>query len=105
MESLIALIALTSMEIVLGIDNIVFIVLLSDRLPEEQQTRARRLGLVVALMTRILLLFSLKWILGLDEPFFYLTSLGIPESWLHDSVNGISVARSNFVRWRALSGV
>jgi len=66
----IALATLTFLEIVLGVDNIIFISILSGRLPLEQQARARRLGLLGALLTRILLLFSLAWIIRLREPWF-----------------------------------
>ncbi|MFG0333385.1 MAG: TerC family protein [Maioricimonas sp. JB049] len=81
MDWLFPLIALTAMEIVLGIDNIVFIAILASRLPEHQQARARTIGLAAALVTRILLLLSLKWILGLTEPLFYLSDFGIPAEW------------------------
>ena len=66
----IALATLTFLEIVLGVDNIIFISILSGKLPEEQQPRARRLGLLGALITRILLLFSLAWIIRLTVPWF-----------------------------------
>ncbi len=75
MDILVPLVALTAMEIVLGIDNIVFIAILVGRLPESQQAKARFLGLGLALGARILLLFSLSWILGLDQPLFELTPL------------------------------
>jgi predicted tellurium resistance membrane protein TerC len=71
-ENGIALLTLTVLEIVLGIDNIVFISILADRLPHEQQPRARQLGLGLAMLTRILLLFSLSWIIKLEEPLFQL---------------------------------
>jgi predicted tellurium resistance membrane protein TerC len=61
---------LTVLEIVLGIDNIVFISILADRLPAEQQGRARLIGLGLAMLTRILLLLSLSWIIGLTAPLF-----------------------------------
>jgi predicted tellurium resistance membrane protein TerC len=61
---------LTVLEIVLGIDNIVFISILADRLPAAQQPRARLLGLGLAMVTRILLLLSLSWIIGLTAPLF-----------------------------------
>ena len=66
----IALVTLTSLEIVLGIDNIVFISILSGKLPEEQQARARTLGLALAMVMRILLLFAISWVIGLTEPLF-----------------------------------
>ena len=63
-----ALQTLTVLEIVLGIDNIVFISILTDRLPESQRDRARIIGLGAAMIMRILLLFSIKWIMGLTDP-------------------------------------
>jgi predicted tellurium resistance membrane protein TerC len=66
----IALATLTFLEIVLGVDNIIFISILSGKLPEEQQPRARRLGLLGAMATRVLLLLSLAWIIRLTEPWF-----------------------------------
>ena len=65
----ISLITLTLLEVVLGIDNIIFISILSGKLPLEQQARARRLGLGLALLTRVLLLLSLTWVIKLDKPF------------------------------------
>ncbi len=67
----IALLTLTVLEIVLGIDNIIFIALLASRLPESQRERARRLGLGVALVSRILLLLSIAWVMRLTEPWFH----------------------------------
>jgi len=81
MDWIIALIALTSMEIVLGIDNVVFIAILVGKLPEHQRKKARTIGLGLALILRIILLLSIKWIMGLTEPVIDLTSLGAPESW------------------------
>ncbi|QDT55745.1 Integral membrane protein TerC family protein [Caulifigura coniformis] len=78
MDVLVPLVTLTAMEIVLGIDNIVFIAILASRLPVQQQARARNIGLMAAMGTRILLLFSITWVLKLDKPFVYLTDLGIP---------------------------
>lgn len=65
-----ALITLTALEIVLGIDNIIFITILAGRLPESQQARGRQVGLLLAMITRIALLFSLTWIMRLTEPLF-----------------------------------
>ena len=70
MEWLVALITLTVLEIVLGIDNIIFISILAGKLPANQQGRARSLGLVAAMVTRILLLFSLAWLTRLTAPLF-----------------------------------
>ena len=66
----IAFLTLAALEIVLGIDNIVFIAILSNRLPPEQQSRARRVGLILAMGTRILLLLSISWVMRLTTPLF-----------------------------------
>jgi predicted tellurium resistance membrane protein TerC len=70
LDGLVALITLSAMEIVLGIDNIVFIAILTGRLPPARQRGAQRLGLALALGTRIALLFALSWMLGLTAPLF-----------------------------------
>ena len=69
-QSWIALLTLTALEIVLGIDNIVFISILAGKLPHDQQSRASRMGLAMAMITRILLLLSLTWIMSLTAPWF-----------------------------------
>ncbi len=69
-QAWIALATLTSLELVLGVDNIIFISILAGKLPQEQRGRARTLGLLGAMGTRILLLFSLAWVIGLTEPLF-----------------------------------
>ncbi|MFP3854811.1 MAG: TerC family protein [Anaerolineales bacterium] len=76
-DNLIALLTLTALEIVLGIDNIVFISILASKLPESQQDRARIIGLLVALVARILLLFSIAWVIGLTRPLFEVFNHGI----------------------------
>ncbi len=73
----IALATLTALEIVLGVDNIIFISILSGKLPPAQQPRARRLGLLGALVTRVLLLFSLAWIVRLTTPLFTILEVEI----------------------------
>src|SRR5215471_5643907 len=75
-ETLIALATLTFLEIVLGVDNIIFISILSSRLPSSRQVSARRLGLLLAMGTRILLLFSLSWVVRLTAPLITL--------WAHE---------------------
>jgi predicted tellurium resistance membrane protein TerC len=65
-----ALITLTSIEIVLGIDNIIFIAILAERLPDHQQAKGRTIGLILAMLTRIALLFSLSLIMRLTAPWF-----------------------------------
>jgi predicted tellurium resistance membrane protein TerC len=71
-EVLVSLLTLTLMEVVLGIDNIVFISILTSRLPREQEAKARNLGLALALLLRLGLLFSIRWIMGLTAPLFSL---------------------------------
>ena len=66
----IGFLTLTVLEIVLGIDNVVFISILAGKLPAHQQDKARRLGLTLALVTRILLLLGISWIVGLTKPLF-----------------------------------
>src|SRR5687768_2216528 len=68
-EGIISLVTLTFLEIVLGIDNIVFISITADRLPPKDQKKARTLGILLALIVRIGLLFTVSWIIGLKEPF------------------------------------
>ena len=70
----IALLTLTALEIVLGIDNVIFISILAGKLPEHQRDNARRIGLLLALVTRILLLFSLSFIIRLTAPLFTIAS-------------------------------
>ncbi|MBI2219380.1 MAG: TerC family protein [Candidatus Rokubacteria bacterium] len=69
-DALIALVTLSALEIVLGIDNLVFITILTGRLPRDRQAGARRTGLVLALGMRIALLFAISWIMGLTRPLF-----------------------------------
>ena len=73
----IGLLTLTALEIVLGIDNIIFISILASKLPREQQPKARRLGLMGAFVTRLLLLFSIAWIVKLTTPLFSVFGHGI----------------------------
>ncbi|MBC7745589.1 MAG: TerC family protein [Flavobacterium sp.] len=69
-EIWISLITLTVLEIVLGIDNIIFISIMASKLPKDQQKKARQVGLALAMITRILLLLSLTWIMTLTKPLF-----------------------------------
>ena len=74
-----SLLTLTALEIVLGIDNLIFLSIVSGRLPKHQQRSARQIGLAMALLGRVALLFSLTWMIGLTEPVFAL--LGFDVSW------------------------
>ena len=69
-QAWVAFLTLLALEIVLGIDNIIFISILAGKLPAEQQARARYIGLGLALILRVILLFSLSWVIGLTSPFF-----------------------------------
>lgn len=71
-EAWIALVTLVALEIVLGIDNIIFISILVSRLPEHNRNKARQFGLILAMLTRLLLLFCIVWVMGLTEPWFSL---------------------------------
>src|SRR5687767_7329753 len=66
----IAFVTLVALELVLGIDNVVFISILAEKLPGDQARKARLVGLSLAMVTRILLLFSITWIIGLTAPLF-----------------------------------
>jgi predicted tellurium resistance membrane protein TerC len=76
-ELIIALVTLTILEVVLGVDNVIFISILSAKLPKDQQRRARRVGLLAAMIMRIGLLWSIVWISRLTEPLFEILSRAI----------------------------
>jgi predicted tellurium resistance membrane protein TerC len=76
-EGLLALVTLTFLEVILGVDNVIFISILSGKLPHDQQPRARRIGLLAAMLMRILLLLSIAWIIRLTAPFFTVFGRGI----------------------------
>ena len=75
--SLVSLLTLTALEIVLGIDNVIFIAILTGRLPEGRQPRARKLGISLAVITRVLLLLSLSFLMGLTRPLFTLLGAAV----------------------------
>src|SRR6266508_946918 len=76
-ETWIAFLTLVALELILGVDNVIFISILAGKLPQEQQGRARRTGIMMAVVTRVLLLISLRWIIGLEEPLFTVFSLDV----------------------------
>ena len=90
-----SLITLMALEIVLGIDNLVFISILAGRLPEHQQSKARKVGLALALITRLMLLATLAWIVGLTAPFVTIGTFGL--SWR----DVILIAGGLFLLWKA----
>lgn len=95
-----ALLILTAMEIVLGIDNIVFISILTGRLPKEKQLKGRRLGLIVALVSRIVLLAAIGWVVTLKEELFAMpVPWGDPISWSGKDL--ILFGGGLFLLWKA----
>ncbi len=76
-ETWVALLTLTALEIVLGIDNIIFISILAGKLPDDQQKRGRQIGLIMAMVMRVLLLFSLAWLTRLTNPIFHVFEHGV----------------------------
>ncbi len=81
MDWIIALIALTVMEIVLGIDNLVLLAIVTGKLPVEQRPLARRIGLLLAMFMRIGLLCAIVFIMKMEKPIFHLTDVGFPTTW------------------------
>lgn len=97
----ISLFTLTALEIVLGIDNVIFISILAGKLPVEEQAKARKLGLSLALITRILLLMSLTWIMGLTKPLFTLPIM-------HQAISGrdlVLLIGGLFLIWKSVKEV
>ena len=90
---------LTILEIVLGIDNVIFISIVANRLPEHQRRLGRTVGLLGALVLRILLLFSIAWIVSLTQPIF--TAFGQEFSWR----DLILLAGGLFLLWKASSEI
>ena len=76
-----ALLTLIALEVVLGVDNLIFIAILSNKLPEHQQQRARRIGLALALIMRIGLLMLIGWLVTLQAPLFDLGLVGAPNEY------------------------
>ena len=82
-DAWVALLTLTFLEIVLGIDNIVFISIAANRLPPKQQRKATNLGLVLAMVQRIILLFAVTWLVSLKKPFYY-----VDTDWFSSGISG-----------------
>src|SRR5687768_2049392 len=98
-EAALALVTLTALEIVLGIDNIIFISILAGKLPAEQQKRARTLGLALAMGMRVLLLISLAWIMRLTAPLFEIFNQEISGRDLILGIGGL------FLMWKAVKEI
>ena len=97
-EAWVALITLVMLELVLGVDNVIFISILAGKLPVEQRDRARTTGIAMAVITRILLLLSLSWIISLEEPLFNLPLLNVGISG-HDL---ILLGGGLFLLWKSV---
>lgn len=82
-DAWVALVTLTFLEIVLGIDNIIFISIIANKLPRKLQAKATNLGLLLAMVQRIVLLFAVSFLIGLKNPFFYIES-----SWVYMGISG-----------------
>ena len=100
-----ALLTLSFLEIVLGIDNIVFLSIMSSKLPEDQQPKARRLGLFIAMLFRILLLFGISLLMKLTTPLFH---IGNELSWISGAISGQSLiifAGGLFLLYKSVSEI
>jgi predicted tellurium resistance membrane protein TerC len=97
-DAWVALVTLVILELVLGVDNVIFISILAGKLPEADRDRARMTGIAMAVITRILLLLSLSWIISLEEPLFNLPILNIGISG-HDL---ILLAGGLFLLWKSV---
>jgi predicted tellurium resistance membrane protein TerC len=98
-EAWVALLILTVLEVVLGIDNIVFLSIMSGRLPPEQRARGRRLGLLLAMGMRVLLLFSISWVANLKDELFTAFGRGFSGRDL------IMLAGGLFLMWKSVTEI
>ena len=103
-EAWTALAALSAMEIVLGVDNIVFISILTSKLPKEKQPQARRIGLALALIARLALLFCIKWIMGL-KTVFATVSIPFLGPWEISGKGLILLGGGLFLLWKATTEI
>ena len=95
-ETWIAFLTLVALELVLGVDNVIFISILAGKLPQNQQASARRTGIMLAVVTRVLLLLSISWIIGLTEPFFSIFEFDISGRDL------VLIAGGLFLLWKSV---
>lgn len=93
-EGLVALLTLTALEIVLGIDNVVFIAVLCGKLPPDQRIKASRLGIGLAVVTRVALLLTITWLIGLDQ--YKIFKLPLPPFLAHKEADGVVAAFHEF---------
>jgi len=102
-DALVALFTLTFLEIVLGIDNIIFISLASSKLPKEHQKKATNIGLFMAMIIRIILLFGISWLVAMEAPFWHINT-----SWLKAGISGqglILIAGGIFLIYKSTSEI
>lgn len=105
-QAWIAFFTLVVLELVLGVDNVIFISILSGKLPKGQQARARTLGISLAIITRIMLLFSLSWIMGLTKPLFSVLGYDITGRDLILIIGGLFlIAKSTHEIHQKLEGI
>ena len=107
-----ALLTLIALEVVLGVDNLIFIAILSNKLPEHQQQRARRIGLALALIMRIGLLMLIGWLVTLQAPLFDLGLVGAPNEYGKPSFETafswrdlILIAGGAFLVWKSTTEI
>jgi predicted tellurium resistance membrane protein TerC len=91
-DNAVALLTLTALEIVLGIDNVIFLAILVSKLPETQQARARSIGLGLAMLMRILLLLAIGWVMGLTQDLF-----SLPRFWTTDPSDRLAVSGRDLI--------
>ena len=101
--ALISLVSLTFMEVILGIDNIVFITIVAGKLHKNQQARAINLGLILALVFRVALLFAITWIIGMTEPVFSITWIPFVDSFAPTWRELILLAGGLFLLYKSVS--
>jgi predicted tellurium resistance membrane protein TerC len=106
-EAWLALVTLVVMEVVLGIDNLVFVAILSNKLPEHQRTRARRIGISLALVMRLALLSTIAWLVGLTAPIIDLGLTGPDHSFetAFSARDLILIAGGLFLVWKATNEI
>jgi predicted tellurium resistance membrane protein TerC len=98
-ETWIAFLTLVALELVLGVDNVIFISILAGKLPQDQQKRARTTGIMLAVITRVLLLLSLSWIISLTEPLFNIFGFDISGRDL------VLIAGGLFLLWKSVNEI
>lgn len=102
-EVWVSLLMLTFLEIVLGVDNIIFLSIISNKLPKDQQPRARNVGLFLAMLLRIILLFGITWIMKMDSELFHVSFLGLEGGLTGQGL--ILLVGGIFLLWKATTEI